>query len=140
MYDKPVLSLSQVRAALDAMLEEAPKQGPEPVAIAMVDDRGELLAYLKMDKCAAFPSRLALKKAYTCAMGRADGQEYVDRLKSQGRNVTDFGDPGLASVPGGVVIRRSSDGAILGGIGVSGLPSGAADEAISRKGLEALGV
>ena len=123
---------------MDAMLIEAPNQGPEPVAIAIVDDHGELTAYLKMDKCAPFPSRMALRKAYTCAMGRVDGQEYVDRLKSQGRSVADFGDPGLAAVPGGVVIRRSNDGEILGGIGVSGLPSGASDEAVARKGLEAL--
>ena len=93
-----------------------------------------------MDKCGPFPSRMALRKAYTCAVVRADGQEYMDRLKGQGRNVSDFEDPELAAVPGGVVIRRPSDGAIVGSIGVSDIPNGASDEAVARKRVEALGI
>ena len=64
----------------------------------------------------------------------------MDYLKGQRRNVSDFEDPELAAVPGGVAIRSPSDGAIVGGIGVRGLPSGASDEAVIRKRIEALGI
>ena len=138
MYDRPALGVAQVQAAIAAMVEEGPRHPDQPVAIAMVDEIGDIIGYARMDNCRKFPQRLAIKKAYTCALSGSDSQAYVDRLKSQGRSVSDFGDPNLAAVPGGVVIRRPSDNAILGGIGVSGLPSGADDEAIARIGLNAL--
>ena len=138
MCDRPTLSLAQVQAAMAAMLKEASKHPDAPVAIAMVDDGGDLISYSRMDNCRKFPQQLAIKKAYTSAMRGMDSQELVDQNKSLGRAVSDFGDSNLAAVGGGVVIRRPSDGTILGGIGVSGLPSGEADEAIGRIGLQAL--
>ena len=136
MYDRPTLGLGQVQAAMAAMLGEASKQPDQPIAIAIVDETGDIVSYSRMDNCRKFPQRLAIKKAYTAAMSGTDTQAYVDRLKSQGMSASDYGDPNLAAVPGGVVVRRSSDGTILGGIGVSGLPGG--DETIARIGLNAL--
>jgi uncharacterized protein GlcG (DUF336 family) len=46
-------------------------------------------------------------------------------------------DPNLVAVQGGVAVLRPSDGAILGGIGVSGL-SAQEDEDIARIGVNAL--
>jgi glc operon protein GlcG len=43
-----------------------------------------------------------------------------------------FGDPQLIALPGGVVVTH--DGAVVGAIGVGGLPSGLDDEAIARAG------
>ena len=71
-------------------------------------------------------------------MSGLDSQAYIDRLQTQGRSISDYGDPNMAAAPGGVVIRRPSDETTLGGIGVSGLPSGGADEAIARIGLKAM--
>ena len=140
MYDKPVLGLAQVQAAMAAMLEEAGKHPDLPVAIAIVDDAGDILGYAKMDRCRRGPQRLAIKKAYTSALRGMDSQAFVETLTEQGRSVVDFSDPNLAAVPGGVAVRRPSDATILGGIGVSGLPSGADDEAIARIGLQAMGL
>ena len=138
MYYRPALGLAQVRAAMSAMLEEAAKRPELPVAIAIVDESGDLLSYARMDNCREVPQRLAIKKAYTCAMMGQDSQALLSRLKSQHRSLADLGDPHMAGSPGGVVIRRPSDGAILGAIGVSGLFGAAEDEALSRVGLEAL--
>jgi uncharacterized protein GlcG (DUF336 family) len=139
MYDKPMLSLDQVRKAMDAMLDQATKSPDQPLAIAIVDDQGSLVSYARMDRCRLIPQRMALRKAYTCAVTGQDSQAYAERLASQGRSVAEMGDPQLAAVQGGLVVMHRSTGAILGGIGVSGL-SAAEDEALARVGLEALGL
>jgi uncharacterized protein GlcG (DUF336 family) len=139
MYDKPMLSLDQVRKAMDAMLDQATKSPDQPLAIAIVDDQGSLVSYARMDRCRLIPQRMALRKAYTCAVTGQDSQAYAERLASQGRSVAEMGDPQLAAVQGGLVVMHRSTGAILGGIGVSGL-SAAEDEALARVGLAALGL
>ena len=139
MYDKPMLSLDQVRKAMDTMLNLATKSPDQPLAIAIVDDQGSLISYARMDRCRLIPQRMAIRKAYTCAVTGQDSQAYAERLASQGRSVAEMGDPQLAAVQGGVVILHRSTGAILGGIGVSGL-SAEEDEALARAGLEALGL
>ena len=55
MYNKPVLSLDQVQRAMAAMLEKATQQPNQPVAIAIVDDVGNLVSYARMDRCRAIP-------------------------------------------------------------------------------------
>ena len=51
MYNKPMLSLDQVQRAMAAMLEKATQQPNQPVAIAIVDDGGNLVSYARMDRC-----------------------------------------------------------------------------------------
>lgn len=137
MYDKPMLSLDQVRKAMDAMLADAMMAPDRPLAIAIVDDQGSLISYARMDLCRVIPQRMAIRKAYTCALTGQDSKDYAERLKSQGRSVAEMGDPQLAAVQGGVVVLHSQTGAIMGGIGVSGLAA-EEDEALARIGLKAL--
>jgi glc operon protein GlcG len=139
MYDKPILSLDQVQKAMAAMLEKATQEPDRPVAIAIVDDLGNLFSFARMDRCRVIPQRLAIRKAYTAALTGQDSLAYADRLKSQGRTVAEMGDPNLAAVQGGVVILHSTAGFILGGIGVSGL-SAQEDEDLARIGVQALGL
>ncbi len=138
MYTKPMLSLDQVQRALAAMLERATRQPDQPIAIAIVDDVGNLISYARMDQCRPIPQRMAVRKAYTAALSGQDTLAYAERLKSQGRTVAEMGDPNLAAVQGGLVVRHAS-GAIIGGIGVSGLTA-QEDEDIARLGLQALGL
>ena len=67
MYDKPMLSLDQVRRAMNAMLDKATQEPDRPVAIAVVDDAGNLLSYARMDGCRTNPQTFAVRKAYTSA-------------------------------------------------------------------------
>jgi len=135
-YQTPVLSFEEVRRAMDRMLQEATKSPNRPVAIAIVDDQGELVSFARMDQCAPQPRVIARKKAYTAARIRTDTKAYADRLKSQGRSVTEFGDPNLLAAQGGVVIT-GPENTVLGGIGVSGL-SAEEDEQIAKVGLQAI--
>ena len=130
MATKPALTTEQVTAAMSAMLAKANETPDAPVAMAIVDAGGELVAYLTMDNLRIFSRRHALRKAYTSAVMGRDSGEHAAGLHAQGRNIADLGDPRFTHGQGG--------GVILGGIGVGGYPSGQADEDLSRVGLEAM--
>ena len=139
MYDKPMLSLDQIRRAMNAMLDKATQEPDRPVAIAIVDDAGNLLNYARMDGCRTNPQAFAVRKAYTSAMSGRDSAAYAEQLKSQGRTVADMGNPNLVSAQGAVVVLHPSTGAVLAAIGVSGL-SAQEDEDLARLGLQELGL
>ena len=139
MYNKPQLSLAQTQAAINAMVAKATQEPDRPVAMAIVDDAGNLLSYARMDNCRPNPQTFATRKAYTAALSGVDSAVYADRLKSQGRSVSDMGNPNLVSAQGAVVITDPGSGAVLGAIGVSGL-SAQEDEDLSRLGVQSLGL
>ena len=137
MYTKSMLSLDQCQDAINAMVEEYNRDtNRRKVDMAIVDDNGNLLAYARMDGC--HRPTFAIRKAYTSAMRRADTGVLIEQLKSQGRSISDFGDPQLIAIQGGLVVNDPETGALLGGIGVGGLPTGKEDEDIARVGLAAL--
>ena len=131
-----VLKLEKVQAAMKAMMDEAMKLPAEPVAMAIVDAAGNMEAYAKMDNLRIFSRRHAQRKAYTSAVLGLDSGANSARLHSQGRSISELGDPQLTHGQGGLVIMK--DGVILGGIGVGGYPSGQRDEDLSRIGLDAM--
>ena len=137
MYQKHMLSLPDVRRAMNAMLYKATQEAGRPVSIAIVDDSGNLLNYARMDGCRANPQTFAVRKAYTAAMSGRDSGAYADTLKSQGRSVTDMGNPNLVAAQGAVVILHPTTRAVLGAIGVSGLTS-QEDEDLARLGVTTL--
>ncbi|MFC1953673.1 heme-binding protein [Chloroflexota bacterium] len=138
MTEKPIIDFAQSQAALKAMVEQALQTPDKPVAIAIVDDTGNLLAFVKMDNLRLFARRHAIRKAYTAAITGMDSGAHAERLKERGLSVSDFGgDPNLTPGQGGVAVR-SKDGIIMGGIGVGGYPSGQTDEDLAKIGLKAM--
>ncbi|HEU0022313.1 MAG TPA: heme-binding protein [Dehalococcoidia bacterium] len=137
MYNKPMLSLEQTQKAMQAMIAKATQEPARPVAIAIVDDAGNLLSYARMDQCRPNPQTFAIRKAYTSALSGVDSAVYAERLKSQGRSVSDMGNPTLVSAQGAVAIVDPRTKSVLGGIGVSGLSS-QEDEDLARLGLKTL--
>jgi uncharacterized protein GlcG (DUF336 family) len=135
MFDKHCLSADQVQRAIAAVLREASSQPERPVAVALVDDRGDLLGYARMDRTPPWPANMALRKAYTSVMMRSDTLRYQERLRQNGGSPADSGDPKITSGQGGLLI--TFDGQIVGGIGVSG-NTGERDEELARIGLSAL--
>ncbi|CAI8048117.1 Protein GlcG [Geodia barretti] len=142
MYNKPMLSLEQaqnamrhVRLQLTARRKSTTDHPPR-AHMAVVDDAGNLLAYARMDRC--LRPTFAIRKAYTSAVRSMDTAAFAEQLSSSGRSLESFGDPQVIAIPGGVAVI--SDGAVVGAIGVGGLPSGLDDEAIARAGVAALGI
>ena len=136
MPEQPALRFPQIQAAMQAMIARATQTPAEPVAMAIVDATGNLLAYAAMDNLRLFSRRHALRKAYTAAIMGMDTGAHAQRLHSQGRSMSELGDPQLTHGQGGLVILQA--GVILGGIGVGGYPSGQRDEDLARVGLDAL--
>lgn len=137
MYDKPMLSLEQAQAAIAAMIADYNKDtNRKNVDMAVVDDAGNLLAYARMDRC--LRPTFALRKAYTAAIRGMDTLAFSEALVAQGRSIEAFGDPQLIAIPGGVVVMK--EGAVVGAIGVGGLPSGIDDQSIAQAGLVALSI
>ena len=137
MYDKPMLSLEQAQAAITAMVADYNKDtNRKKVDMAVVDDAGNLLAYARMDRC--LRPTFGLRKAYTSAVRGMDTLAFSEQLNSTGRTLESFGDSQLIALPGGVVVLKG--GAVVGAIGVGGLPSGIDDQSIAQAGLAAMSI
>ena len=138
MAEKPVISFAQAQAALKAMIAKATQSPDKPVAMAIVDEAGNLVAYAQMDNLRMFARRHARRKAYTAAITGMNSGANAERMKERGLTVSDVGgDPNLTPGQGGVVVK-SKDGIIMGGIGVGGYPSGQVDEELAEIGLQAM--
>jgi glc operon protein GlcG len=134
---KPFISFEQAQAAMSAIIQEATKPGGLPVAVAIVYDAGNMVAYAQMDNVRLYARRHAFRKAYTAAIMGMDTGTHGEQLKQRGRTVSDYGDPNLTPGVGGVVVR-SKDGVIMGGIGVGGYLE--RDEELAGIGLKAMKV
>ena len=135
MAQKPYIDFNQAQAAMQAVISEVTKPGGLPVAIAIVDDAGNMVAYAQMDNVRLYARRHAFRKAYTAAVMGMDTGPHGEQLKERGRTVSDYGDPNLTPGIGGVVVR-GTDGVIMGGIGVGGWL--ARDEELAQIGLAAM--
>ena len=135
MSEKPYIDFDQAQAAMKAIIDEATNPVVMPVAIAIVDDAGNMVAYAQMDNVRLYARRHAFRKAYTAAIMGMDTGPHGQQLKERGRTVSDYGDPNLTPGEGGVVVR-SRDGIIMGGIGIGGYL--ARDEELAQIGLDAM--
>jgi len=100
-------------------------------AVAVVDPHGELVAFLRTDGCPLASVTNAINKAYTAAREGVESAELGRRAREEGFALTNFGDLRYTGWGGGVPIV--ADGAVLGGVGVSGLPE-ATDIKLARLG------
>jgi uncharacterized protein GlcG (DUF336 family) len=151
MENRSFITQAQAQAAMRAMLEKAMAQPHRPVAMAIVDDAGLLVAYQQMDGLRLFTRRHAIRKAYTAAItGMNSGAFGEDCVKARGFTVREIGgDLELTPGAGGVVVRRSAHAPrnpeefhlnVLGGVGVGGYLTGREDEALALLGLRAMGI
>ena len=137
MYKTESLGMKEAKAALEAMLEEAAKEPDQPVAMAVVDNRGEPICSARMDGANSFNRIMATRKAVTAVMIGVDTSLFGQMMPSLNMSMTDFGSIDITVVPGGMCVRKPDTGAIVGGVGVSGRMA-QEDERLSRLGLETL--
>jgi glc operon protein GlcG len=116
-YGTPI-TLEQARKLVSAAEAEAKKQ-KWPVAIAIVDPAGHLVAFAKMDNTQLGSINVALEKAKCAALFRRSTKVFEDGLVSGGANLRVLKVPGAIPIEGGLPIIQ--DGKIIGAIGVSGV-------------------
>ena len=130
-----LLTPEAAQKAVNAAMAECRKQGFQ-VAVAVVDRSGVTQALLRDRFAGTHTPEVAANKAWTAVSFRTGTTELA--------RATQAGQPasGLRSVPrftavgGGLTIEAG--GSIVGGIGVSGAPSGEADESCAKAGIAAL--
>ena len=137
MYKVESLGVEEAKTAVEAMLQEALKQPGQPVSMAVVDNRGDLICYARMDGANRFNQLMAIRKAATSVQIGIDTSMFKQALPALNMNIGDFGSSEVTIVEGGVCVRKPGTGAVLGGIGVSGRMA-SEDEALARVGANAL--
>ncbi len=130
----PNVTMEQAKKALAAAEAEARNRG-WPVAVAIVDNAGQLVAFVRMDNTQTSGGDLAIAKAKTAAMFRRPSKAMQDGVASGGVNLRYLVLPGALPFEGGNPLY--ADGKIVGGIGVSGMAADQ-DNMVSMAGVAAL--
>lgn len=132
MPDRREIGLEAARAIVAKAGDRLEAEGLG-AAVAVVDAHGELVAFVRTDACKLPSIGIAINKAFTAArLGQATA-ELGESSRREGFPLTNFGDPRFVGWGGGVPILVG--GAVIGGIGVSGL-SEAEDVEIARWAIE----
>lgn len=111
------------------------EQDGRGAAVAVVDDHGELLAFLRTDGCPLPSINNAIHKAYTAAREGKESAAVGRASREEGFPITNFGDLRYTGWGGGVPV--AVQGQIIGAVGVSGLPE-ADDVVLARLGASLL--
>jgi len=132
--DRKALTLDGAKRIMAAAEAEAAKN-KWTVAIAIVDEAGELVAFHKIDETQAGSIDIAIGKARTAARMKRPTKALEDAVAG-GRTVFLAVD-GLVPLEGGVPI--TVEGRVVGAVGVSGVTS-QQDAQVAQAGIAALGV
>ena len=130
----PNVTLEQARKAVAAAQAEARKNN-WPVAIAVVDTAGMLVAYERMDNTQTASVQVAQDKAISAAIYRRSTKVFQDMVAGAGAGTRALNLRGASSVEGGLPLVV--DGKIVGGIGVSGVNSDQ-DGVAAKAGVDAV--
>jgi glc operon protein GlcG len=107
----------QARKALAAAVAEARKQNL-PMAVAVVDNAGQLVAFERMDNTQTGSIGVSQDKAVSSAMFRRPTKAFQDALAGGGAGLRVLTLRNANAVEGGLPLV--ADGKIIGAIGVSG--------------------
>ena len=102
-----------------------------PVCVAVCDALGFLSAFVRMDGSPVRSIDISQGKAYSAVRMGTSTQALLARIQREGIAIGYFCDPRLTALPGGSVLKNAS-GAVIGGIGVSGLTS-AEDQVVTDR-------
>ena len=106
-----------------------------PMAVAIVDTAGQLVAFDRMDNTQTASVAVAQDKAVSAAMYRRPTKVFQDVLAAGGVGLRVLTLRGANAVEGGLPI--TVDGKIIGAVGVSG-GSSDQDGVVAKGGLDAL--
>ena len=135
------LKLAQARLIIDGALQEARRLALAPVAVAVLDAGGQLVAFQREDRAGIARFEIANAKAWG-ALGLGFGtRELTERAETMPSFVASLGaitQGRMVPSPGGVLILADDQG-VVGAVGVSG-DTGDNDEACALAGIAAVGL
>jgi glc operon protein GlcG len=147
MHQREVLGLSEAQGALEAALAEASKEPERPMAIAIVDDRGDMICFARMDGALPLFTQMAISKAYTSSRMQRDTASFSEMQQRESAELARWADDKkLTTIRGGLPIIKpgkgylpaaGTTGTLLGGIGASGRRP-TEDETVASAGLKAI--
>ena len=132
MKTKQYLTLQDTQKILAAAEAEA-KKNSWAVCIAVVDDGGHLLGFLRLDTCAPSSVAIAQGKARSAALRRRPTKSDEDMVNNGRTSALSM--PGITFLEGGVPI--TIDGETVGAVGVSGVKS-SDDAQVAQAGIDAI--
>lgn len=132
MKSRVALEVEDVQAALEAAKAEALKNS-WVVSIAVVDDGGHPLGFLRLNEAAPVTAQIAFGKARTAALGRRESKSYEDVVKNGRTAFLSVAD--LTMLEGAVPVIVA--GQCVGAVGVSGVKSDQ-DAQIANAGIRAI--
>jgi len=132
-YGNPI-TLEAAHKVVVAAEAEAKKQS-WPVAIAVVDGAGYLVAFHRLDNTQLGSIEVALQKAKTAALFRRPTKVLEEALEKGGAGLRVLALPQALPIEGGLPIVL--DGKVIGAIGVSGVQS-TQDAQVAKAGADAL--
>ncbi|MFO1329746.1 MAG: heme-binding protein [Rubrivivax sp.] len=129
------VSQDQARKALAAAMAEVKRQNLPPMAVAVVDNAGQLVAFERMDNTQSGSIAVSQDKAVSAAMFRRPTKVFQDLVAGGGVGLRILSLRGANAVEGGLPLVV--DGKIVGGIGVSG-GSSEQDGVAAKAGADAM--
>ncbi len=103
--------------AIQKLLLKGDRQCSE-LACAVVDVKGDPIAFAANDGCYALPRRISIRKAVTAALLRRPSRQVSDEVARGELDLAALAVPELLAQPGGVPVAVG--GRIVGAVGVSG--------------------
>ncbi|MCL5778654.1 heme-binding protein [Limibaculum sp. FT325] len=129
---KPELALELAVAAMESC-----RAGGYQVGVAVVDRFGVLQVFLRDRFAGPHVEEIAQRKAWTAVSFRTDTLA-LDHETRDGSLSAGIRDSARAIALGGGVPILAGDGALLGGVGVSGAPGPDIDDECARAGIAAI--
>jgi glc operon protein GlcG len=130
----PSITLEQAKKAVAAAQAEARKNN-WPIAVAVVDTHGFLVAYEKMDNTQTGSVQIAIDKASSSALYRRPTKAFQDAVAGGGAGLRALNLRGASTVDGGLPIIVG--GKIIGAVGVSGVNADQ-DAVVAKAGADSL--
>lgn len=131
----PSLTMEAAVRAAQAAMAECRKQGAL-VAVTVTDRGGNALVMLRDPLAGMHTPDTATRKAWTAISFRNPTSLLEKATSAATENSGIRHLPGVAMVGGGLPVEAA--GSLVGGIGISGAPSGALDEACAKYGIDAI--
>jgi len=114
-----MITLATAQTLIGRAIEKATSDFKRPICVAVCDAYGFLIAFARMDGAPIRSIEISRRKAFTAVRMGVPTDAFLARIQKENLQASYFGE-NMLPLPGGNPIKDAT-GAIIGGIGISGL-------------------